>query len=205
MADKLRRKGRGLSWYKDELLELAKDLGYRLLPAFNTSTGIPYPRVNLLLKLFWADKVCSMLLCITSLWCMKSITWLDLIYRRWLWFYSTGEFNTRSETGNGKDWPWERHVYCLCRNHAAWICRFVQAHSRTHIWGEFHFLKPNWQSWKVLPFKNIAKVPYKKVLKMPNLMIIVSILLVMMVVVQFSHSVCMLCIWCLYLFLGQGS
>lgn len=33
-------------WYKDELLLLAQDLGYRLLPAFNTSTGIPHPRVS---------------------------------------------------------------------------------------------------------------------------------------------------------------
>ena len=35
-----------LQWYKNELLLLAQDLGYRLLPAFNTSTGIPHPRVN---------------------------------------------------------------------------------------------------------------------------------------------------------------
>lgn len=34
--------------YKDELLQLSKDLASRLLPAFsNTRTGIPYPRVNL--------------------------------------------------------------------------------------------------------------------------------------------------------------
>ena len=32
-------------WYEDELLEKAKELGYRMLPAFNTTTGIPYPRV----------------------------------------------------------------------------------------------------------------------------------------------------------------
>ncbi|XP_055383860.1 ER degradation-enhancing alpha-mannosidase-like protein 3 isoform X2 [Condylostylus longicornis] len=36
-----------MPWYKGELLEMAKDLGYRLLPAFNTSTGIPHARVNL--------------------------------------------------------------------------------------------------------------------------------------------------------------
>lgn len=36
-----------MKWYKGELLDLAKDLGYRLLPAFNTTTGIPYGRVNL--------------------------------------------------------------------------------------------------------------------------------------------------------------
>ncbi|XP_036390334.1 ER degradation-enhancing alpha-mannosidase-like protein 1 [Megalops cyprinoides] len=38
----------GLEDYDDELLHLAHDLAVRLLPAFeNTSTGIPYPRVNL--------------------------------------------------------------------------------------------------------------------------------------------------------------
>ncbi|CAF1313573.1 unnamed protein product [Adineta ricciae] len=36
-----------LSWYRDELLVLAHDLGLRLLPAFNTSSGLPLPRVNL--------------------------------------------------------------------------------------------------------------------------------------------------------------
>ncbi|PAA78807.1 hypothetical protein BOX15_Mlig029148g4 [Macrostomum lignano] len=36
-----------MSWYSDQLLSMAVDLGNRLLPAFNTSTGIPYPRVNL--------------------------------------------------------------------------------------------------------------------------------------------------------------
>ncbi|XP_006630750.1 ER degradation-enhancing alpha-mannosidase-like protein 1 [Lepisosteus oculatus] len=38
----------GLVDYDNELLHLARDLAVRLLPAFeNTSTGIPYPRVNL--------------------------------------------------------------------------------------------------------------------------------------------------------------
>lgn len=36
-----------LHWYKGELLSMAKDVGFRLLPAFNTTTGIPYARVNL--------------------------------------------------------------------------------------------------------------------------------------------------------------
>ncbi|KAI9001169.1 alpha-mannosidase [Trametes punicea] len=36
-----------LSWYKGELLELAYDLGLRLLPAFQTLTGLPYARINL--------------------------------------------------------------------------------------------------------------------------------------------------------------
>ena len=33
-------------WYNNELVAMAKEIGYRLLPAFNTSTGIPYPRVS---------------------------------------------------------------------------------------------------------------------------------------------------------------
>jgi mannosidase alpha-like ER degradation enhancer 3 len=28
-----------MSWYKGELLNLALDVGYRLLPAFNSTTG----------------------------------------------------------------------------------------------------------------------------------------------------------------------
>ncbi|CAF1186117.1 unnamed protein product [Rotaria sordida] len=36
-----------LYWYHDELLILAHDLALRLLPAFNTTSGLPLPRVNL--------------------------------------------------------------------------------------------------------------------------------------------------------------
>jgi mannosidase alpha-like ER degradation enhancer 1 len=39
--------GYKLSNYKDELLALAVDLADRLLPAFDSPTGIPYPRINL--------------------------------------------------------------------------------------------------------------------------------------------------------------
>ncbi|ETN47021.1 uncharacterized protein HMPREF1541_01211 [Cyphellophora europaea CBS 101466] len=44
--------GSGIKWkngleYDGQLLRLAHDLGQRLLPAFWTQTGIPYPRVNL--------------------------------------------------------------------------------------------------------------------------------------------------------------
>ncbi|RMZ85753.1 hypothetical protein DV737_g479, partial [Chaetothyriales sp. CBS 132003] len=47
-----RRQRRGIKWrngleYDGQLLRLAHDLGTRLLPAFWTPTGIPYPRVNL--------------------------------------------------------------------------------------------------------------------------------------------------------------
>ncbi|XP_050782304.1 ER degradation-enhancing alpha-mannosidase-like protein 3 isoform X2 [Gopherus flavomarginatus] len=47
MADMLKAQNVRLQWYKGELLHLARDLGYRLLPAFNTTSGLPYPRVNL--------------------------------------------------------------------------------------------------------------------------------------------------------------
>ncbi|XP_071400464.1 ER degradation-enhancing alpha-mannosidase-like protein 3 isoform X1 [Centroberyx affinis] len=47
MAVMLKEGGHHMLWYQDELLHMAKDLGLRLLPAFNTSSGLPYPRVNL--------------------------------------------------------------------------------------------------------------------------------------------------------------
>ena len=36
-----------LLWYKDQLLDLALNVGYRLLPAFSSPTGLPYRRINL--------------------------------------------------------------------------------------------------------------------------------------------------------------
>ncbi|XP_060697324.1 ER degradation-enhancing alpha-mannosidase-like protein 3 [Hemiscyllium ocellatum] len=47
MATMLKNHGSKVHWYKDELLYMARDIGYRLLPAFNTTSGLPYPRVNL--------------------------------------------------------------------------------------------------------------------------------------------------------------
>ncbi|XP_076025284.1 ER degradation-enhancing alpha-mannosidase-like protein 3 [Genypterus blacodes] len=47
MADLLRQRGERMEWYQDELLHMAKELGHRLLPAFNTTSGLPYPKVNL--------------------------------------------------------------------------------------------------------------------------------------------------------------
>ncbi|ELT95927.1 hypothetical protein CAPTEDRAFT_219288 [Capitella teleta] len=47
MADVLKKRGVVMQWYNNELLDKALDVGFRLLPAFNTSTGIPYPKVNL--------------------------------------------------------------------------------------------------------------------------------------------------------------
>ncbi|KAM9306795.1 ER degradation-enhancing alpha-mannosidase-like protein 3 isoform 2-T4 [Pholidichthys leucotaenia] len=47
MAELLRQRGGRMQWYGGELLHMAKDLGHRLLPAFNTTSGLPYPKVNL--------------------------------------------------------------------------------------------------------------------------------------------------------------
>ncbi|XP_050308914.1 ER degradation-enhancing alpha-mannosidase-like protein 3 [Anthonomus grandis grandis] len=47
LADLLQQRDGLMPWYKGELLNMAKDVGYRLLPAFNTTTGIPYSRVNM--------------------------------------------------------------------------------------------------------------------------------------------------------------
>lgn len=33
------------SWYKDHLLYMAVDLANKLLPAFNTTSGVPYSKV----------------------------------------------------------------------------------------------------------------------------------------------------------------
>ena len=42
-----RSRGYDLIWYDGQLLDLAHDLGRRLLPAFQTPTGIPIARINL--------------------------------------------------------------------------------------------------------------------------------------------------------------
>ncbi|MGH0167445.1 UNVERIFIED_CONTAM: hypothetical protein FKN15_052499 [Acipenser sinensis] len=47
MATMLQQRQERMQWYKNELLTMATDLGHRLLPAFNTTSGLPYPRVNL--------------------------------------------------------------------------------------------------------------------------------------------------------------
>lgn len=47
MADLLHQRGERMQWYRDELLHMAKELGHRLLPAFNTTSGLPYPKVGL--------------------------------------------------------------------------------------------------------------------------------------------------------------
>lgn len=46
LAEYIQKQADYMPWYRGEMLEMAKDLGYRLLPAFNTSTGIPHARVS---------------------------------------------------------------------------------------------------------------------------------------------------------------
>ncbi|GAU94660.1 hypothetical protein RvY_06391-2 [Ramazzottius varieornatus] len=47
LAVEVQRKRGEMLWYQNELLDLSKDLGHVLLEAFSSSTGVPYPRVNL--------------------------------------------------------------------------------------------------------------------------------------------------------------
>uniref|UniRef100_A0A6I8SFK6 alpha-1,2-Mannosidase n=1 Tax=Xenopus tropicalis TaxID=8364 RepID=A0A6I8SFK6_XENTR len=47
LAIMLKENSDRMQWYNDELLHMAKELGYKLLPAFNTTSGLPYPRINL--------------------------------------------------------------------------------------------------------------------------------------------------------------
>lgn len=47
MAVALKDSGKAMLWYQGELLPKAMDIADRLLGAFNTSTGIPYPKINL--------------------------------------------------------------------------------------------------------------------------------------------------------------
>lgn len=64
MATYFKRKRRAMEWYNGELLMMAKDVGFRLLPAFNTTTGIPYPRVcaiSCLQKQVMNTRKCSVL------------------------------------------------------------------------------------------------------------------------------------------------
>ncbi len=47
LAELIHSRGQGMAQYKGELLNMAMDVGYRMLPAFNSTTGLPHPRVNL--------------------------------------------------------------------------------------------------------------------------------------------------------------
>ncbi|KAL0098818.1 hypothetical protein PUN28_020763 [Cardiocondyla obscurior] len=57
LAEYLQQRADIMPWYRGELLDLAKDLGYRFLPAFNTTTGIPYGRVSLINALNFLTKI----------------------------------------------------------------------------------------------------------------------------------------------------
>lgn len=47
MAIDVKQRHSRMLWYEDQLLRLSEDLGRRLLPAFNSTTGIPFSRINL--------------------------------------------------------------------------------------------------------------------------------------------------------------
>ena len=47
LAELIQSRKLGMKWYQGEMLNMALDVGYRLLPAFNSTTGLPHPRINL--------------------------------------------------------------------------------------------------------------------------------------------------------------
>lgn len=66
VAIMLKEKGEHMQWYNGELLHMAKELGYKLLPAFNTTSGLPYPRVSSVVsateKYFHKENFCCFIL-----------------------------------------------------------------------------------------------------------------------------------------------
>lgn len=59
-AEALKEKGYPqLAWYNGHLLRKAKEVGERLIPAFNTTTGLPYPKVTLT----WLPSVVCYVIC----------------------------------------------------------------------------------------------------------------------------------------------
>ena len=45
LADLIKGSSQGaMAWYQGQLLDMALDVGHRLLPAFNSTTGLPHPR-----------------------------------------------------------------------------------------------------------------------------------------------------------------
>lgn len=65
LAEYLQQRADIMPWYRGELLDLAKDLGYRFLPAFNTTTGIPYGRVSLIYNMQCFVQVLTLKLCLS--------------------------------------------------------------------------------------------------------------------------------------------
>ncbi|KAI6652130.1 ER degradation-enhancing alpha-mannosidase-like protein 3 [Oopsacas minuta] len=48
LAEHLKARGHGeVAWYRGELLEMSTEVAHRLIPAFYSETGIPYPLINL--------------------------------------------------------------------------------------------------------------------------------------------------------------
>lgn len=42
-----------MEWYNGQLLKMAAELANRLLPAFNSTSGVPYSRVRIFMKLLY--------------------------------------------------------------------------------------------------------------------------------------------------------
>ena len=72
--------------YKDQLLHLAYDLGRRLMPAFDTPTGIPYAWINL--KVLCYIPRCHILENFAEIRCSL---WMDVSLSKLLWKFKKVE------------------------------------------------------------------------------------------------------------------
>lgn len=75
VAIMLKEKGEYMQWYNGELLHMAKELGYKLLPAFNTTSGLPYPRVSCLVSAI-QDYLCKQNFCCFAFIPVSKITYV---------------------------------------------------------------------------------------------------------------------------------
>lgn len=106
MADMLRQRGQRMPWYRDELLHMARELGHRLLPAFNTTSGLPYPKVlvapehNTLAVIFLLASGCTILSCYFYVPASVFISFVSLCVQVNLRY---GVLNPLSRTGTESD------------------------------------------------------------------------------------------------------
>lgn len=118
MADLLRQRGERMQWYRDELLHMAKELGHRLLPAFNTTSGLPYPKVVLILLLNITNLIADSLYASKlgtnkQQTCSSFCTVTDIIFAV---FGSPGKSALRCPKPTFPDRHRVRHLHSMCRN-----------------------------------------------------------------------------------------
>ena len=158
MADLLRERGERMQWYRDELLHMATELGHRLLPAFNTTSGLPYPKVFLVSfplakhqAVHSAPSYCASFNSSNQTsqnWkSLSDETWkVEFAPRGWnlSWrgsliigfvVFVAGESALRSPEPPVTRRRPLRHLHSVCRNHDPGVCCSQQTFRRVCLWG----------------------------------------------------------------------